>query len=100
MISFLIKKFFNLENFGANFSSIKSLKKRLASKYKSEAPIEVEVKTSSIPHHLPNTKPENINNGIAKPKNKVHTTEKAKNIIVRNKKFSFLYFKITSLLTL
>ena len=99
-MSFLIKNSFSLENFGANLFFIVSLKKNPTNKYNSVAPIVVDVKTISMPHHLPNTKPENIKRGIAKPKNKTHTIVKTKKIEVNNKKFSFLYLRIMSLFSL
>ena len=68
--------------------------------YNRVAPIVVDVSTINIPHHLPKTKPEKISRGIAKPKSNTQTIEKIKKIIVRNKKFSFLYFKIMSLFNL
>ena len=68
--------------------------------YNNVAPIVVETSTINIPHHLPKTKPENISRGMAKPRNNTQTTEKIKNITVKNKKLSFLYFKITSLFDL
>ena len=91
---------FNLENLGANFSFIASLKKKPAKVYNKVAPIVVAVSTINIPHHLPKTKPENIKRGIAKPKSKTQIMENIKKIIERNKKFSFLYSKIISLFTL
>ena len=99
-MSFLIKKFRNLENLGANLFFIAYLKKKPANKYNSVDPIVVDVKTIAIPHHLPNTKPENIKRGITKPKSKTHTMEKIKKIEVSNKKFSFLYLRIVSLFCL
>ena len=42
----------------------------------------------------------NISNGIAKPKSKIQIMQKIKKIMVKNKKFSFLYFKIISLFDL
>ena len=65
--------------------------------YNNVAPIVVDTSTIVIPHHLPKTKPENTNKGITKPKSSTQIIEKIKNIIVKNKKFSFLYFKIISL---
>ena len=99
-MSFLIKSYRNLENFGANLFLIVSLKKKPANMYNSTAPIVVPVKTITIPHHFPNTKPENIKRGTANPKSKTHTIEKIKKIEVNNKKFSFLYLRIISLFSL
>ena len=45
----------------------------------------VEVRTINIPHHLPKTKPENINNGIANPSIKTQIIEKTKNNEVKSK---------------
>ena len=64
------------------------------------APIVVEVRTIDMPHHLPKTKPANINKGIAKPKNRTHTIQNRKNPIDNRKKFSCLYSKIISLFDL
>ncbi len=99
-MSFLIKNSFNFENFGANLFFIVSLKKKPTNKYNSVAPIVVAVKTIAIPHHLPKTKPENTNSGIAKPKSNTHTMLNIKKMTVKNKKFSSLYFKIMSLFDL
>ena len=96
----MLKYFLNLENLGANFSSTNSLKKTPTRKYKSVAPMVVDVTTKKIPHHLPKTKPANINIGSANPKNNIQTIQKIKNVNVKNKKFSFLYFKIISLFDL
>ena len=46
------------------------------------------------------SKPENIIRGRAKPRSNTQITEKMQNIVVKNKKFSFLYFKIMSLFNL
>ena len=75
-------------------------KKKPTNKYNNVAPIVVAVSTIIIPHHLPKTNPENIKSGIAKPSSSVHTIEKIKKTVVKNKKFSFLYFKIMSLFNL
>ena len=75
---FLLKNFFNFENFEANFSWIISRKNNPARKYNNIAPIVVEVSTINIPHHLPKTKPEKISRGIAKPKSNTQTIEKIK----------------------
>jgi hypothetical protein len=60
----------------------------------------VEVSTSKMPHHLPKTKPENINKGPAKPRDSVQTIQKIKKKTAKSKKFSLLYPKITSLFNL
>ena len=99
-MSFLIKNSFNLENFGANLFFIVSLKKKPTNIYNSAAPIVVPIKTRTIPHHFPKTKPENNKRGIANPRSKTHTIEKIKKIEVNNKKFSFLYLRIISLFAL
>ncbi len=44
--------------------------------------------------------PANNKSGEAKPKSKVQTIETKENTKAKNKKFSFLYFKIVSLLDL
>ena len=64
-MSFLLKKFFNFINLGANFNSIKSLKKRVDRRYNKVAPIVVAIKTNKIPHHLPKTNPANSKIGVA-----------------------------------
>ena len=99
-MSFLLKKFFNFINLGANFNSIKSLKKRVDRRYNKVAPIVVAIKTNKIPHHLPKTNPANNKSGVAKPNSKIQIIEKIKNDKDKNIKFSFLYFKITSLFDL
>ena len=99
-MSFLLKKSLNLENFGASFSSIISRKKNPTKIYNNVAPIVVEIRTIVIPHHLPKTNPENTSSGIAKPNNKIQIIQKIKKTIVKNKKFSVLYFKIMSLFNL
>jgi hypothetical protein len=73
------------------------LKKKVTKIYNNVAPIVVDVRTITIPHHLPKTKPENSNKGVAKPKIKTQTVEKIKKMINKNAKFSILYFKIVSL---
>ena len=95
-----MKNSFSLENFGANFFSITSRKKKPANIYNSEAPIDIDVRTINTPHHLPKTKPENIARGVTKPKNNIQIIEKTKKIIDRNKKFSLLYFRIMFLFSL
>ena len=45
-------------------------------RYNNVAPIIVETSTINIPHHLPKTKPENINGGIANPSNNTQIMEK------------------------
>ena len=99
-MSFLIKRSFSLENFGANLFFIASLKKKPTNKYSNVAPIVVDVKVIAIPHHFPKTKPENIKSGIAKPRSNTHIMQNIKKITVKNKKFSLLYFKIISLFNL
>ena len=99
-MSFLLKNSLNLENFGANFSLIASRKKKPTNRYNSAAPIVVDVRTINIPHYLPKTKPENNKRGIAKPKSKIQIIQKIKKVVARNKKFSLLYFRIMSLLSL
>ena len=95
-----MKNTFSLENFGANFFLITSRKKKPANIYNSAAPIDIDVRMINTPHHLPKTKPENIAIGVTNPKNNTQIIEKTKKIIVRNKKFSLLYFRIMSLFSL
>ena len=59
-----------------NFFLIISQKNNLTRKYNNVAPIVVETSTINIPHHLPKTKPENINGGIANPSNNTQIMEK------------------------
>ena len=77
-----------------------SLKKKPTNIYSRVAPNVVAVNTINIAHHLPKTKPEKIKRGIANPNSNTQTTEKVKKTAVKNKKFSCLYFKITSLFDL
>ena len=95
-----MKNSLSLENFGANFCLITSRKKKPANMYNSVAPVVIDVRMIINPHHLPKTKPENIIRGVTNPKNKTQIIEKTKKIIVRNKKFSLLYFRIMSLFSL
>ena len=53
-----------------------------------------------MPHHLPKTNPPNTSSGIAKPKKSTQATQKIKKTIVKNKKFSSLYWRIVSLFDL
>ena len=99
-MSFLLKNSFNLKNFGANLTFIVSLKKKPTKIYKKVAPKVVDVSTINIPHHFPKTNPENTKSGIAKPKSNTQIMQKIKKTIVKNKKFSFLYFKMSSLFSL
>ena len=92
-MSFLLKNSFSLENLGASFSFIASRKKKPTSVYNKTAPIVVDVKTNVIPHHLPKTKPANINNGPTKPKNRTQTTEKIKNTNAKIYVKPFRHFK-------
>ena len=89
-----------MENFDANFCLMKSRKKKPTNEYNSVAPIVVDVSTINIPHHLPKIKPENTRRGIAKPKSNTQIIQKTKKTVAKNKKFSFLYFKIMSLFDL
>ena len=79
-----------LENFGSNFSFIKSVKKSFASRYSKVVPIEADTTAIKIPYHFPKTNPENNKIGDANPKSKYQTIENKKNIIVRNRKLLFL----------
>jgi hypothetical protein len=58
------------------FFLIISRKNNPTRKYNNVAPIVVETSTINIPHHLPKTKPENINGGIANPSNNTQIMEK------------------------
>jgi hypothetical protein len=55
---------------------ILSRKNNPTRKYNNVAPIVVETSTINIPHHLPKTKPENINDGIANSSNNTQIMEK------------------------
>ena len=83
-----------MENFLFSFSFINSEKKSFAKRYSNVAPIEAANNEIKIPHHLPKTKPANISIGPAKPKSKIHITEKMKKTVVRKTKFSFFFFGI------
>ena len=76
------------------------LKNNPANIYNKVAPIVVAVRTIKIPHHWPNTKPANISNGPAKPRDNVQTIQKIKNSNAKIMKFSLLYSKIVSLFDL
>ena len=72
-------------------------------KYNNVATIVVETSTINIPHHLPKTKPENINGGIANPSNNTQIMEKllekyrkfwiSKVFLIKNNDNQFLYDK-------
>ena len=73
------------------------LKKKLASMYNKVAPIDIDVTAINVPHHLPNTNPEKISKGSAKPSRSTQRIEKIIKATVINKKLSFLYLEIISL---
>ncbi len=100
MSSFFLKISFKLENLGANLSSIKSLKNKLARRYSNVAPIVVENIIIIIPHHFPKIKPENNKIGIPKPSNNTQIMQKIKKLMVNNVKLLFLYSSIKFLLDL
>ena len=96
IVSFLLKKFINLENFVLNFFSIKSLKKAFASWYNKSPPSVFPNISINVPSHLPKIKPIiKVGNSIGH-NNKFNKIVIIKKIIVRKKILLSLYFIIIS----
>ena len=97
IVSFLLKKSINLENFVLNFFSTKLLKKVFAKRYNRNPPSVFPNININVPNHLPNIKPIiKVGNNIGH-NNKFKKMVIIKKIIVRKKILLSLYFSIASL---
>ena len=70
-----------LENLISKYDLTKSLKKKLATMYKINVPIEIEIREIKNPNHCPKNIPEIINKGDPKPKSTIQINENKKNEI-------------------